>query len=142
MRAPVLVLLVAMLLAGCGGGSGSGSPAYPDRAERPYSEPVDEPGFDGDDPALSLLPDSEAADRRLLRGLGHRADFRVPRSGVRDTRPGPLAYAVVARMWNELDIPDPRFRRLNAGQRALFALQWADWEILDGGFDQFFFNSA
>jgi len=45
-------------------------------------------------------------------------------------------------MWNELEVPDPRYARLSAGQRALFALQWPDWEILDGGFDQFWYNDA
>jgi hypothetical protein len=35
-----------------------------------------------------------------------------------------------------------RRTRLNAGQRALYALTWADDEILDGGFWQFFSNNS
>jgi hypothetical protein len=142
MRVPVLVLLVLASLTGAACGAGHAAPQLPDRAPRPYTAPADDPGFNGDDPGLSLLPDSHAAEVRLLERLGHRRDFRIPYRAVRDRRPGPIAWAVIARMWNEIDVPDPRYGRLNAGQRALFALQWADYEILDGGFDQFWFNSA
>lgn len=142
MRAPVLVLLLVASLACAGCGAGHEASTLPARAGPQATASAAAPGFGGDDPALSLLPDSQAAEVRLLKRLGHRRDFRVPRPAVRDTRPGPLAWAVIARMWNEIDVPDPRYGRLNAGQRALFALEWADYEILDGGFDQFWFNSA
>ena len=37
---------------------------------------------------------------------------------------------------------DPRYNRLTPGQRALYVLSWADAEILNGGFSQFYFNST
>jgi len=132
--------LLVLVCAGCGGDDASEPPS--DDAQHAYTAPGAEPGIDSDDPGLSLLPDSRAAELRLLKRLGHRPDFRIPRRALHDARPGPLAFAVIARMWNEIEVPDDRYGRLNAGQRALFALEWADYEILNGGFAQLWSNSA
>jgi hypothetical protein len=132
----VAVVLLSLTLAACGGGSAD-APPRDDRTGWPGidGEPADTEDIDPFDPAYSLAPESDAAERRLLRRLGRREDFRVPRDAVEDLPDGALARAVVARMWHELALPGRRYERLNDGQRALFAMQTADAEILDGGFD-------
>jgi hypothetical protein len=143
----LLLILAALSLATATAACGSsGDPEPPQQADGGFYEPPEpEPGFDPLDPATNLLPDSNEAEQALIERLGNRRDFRVPRKVVGDLAEGPLARAVIARIWHELDTPyepDPRYRRLNEGQRALYALQWADAEILNGGFDQLWSNST
>jgi hypothetical protein len=142
-RLLLLVIASAGLLA-CGSAEPQ-TPVAETPAPREFNEPPADSDIDESDPARSLLPDSPDAEKALMRKLGKRRDFRVPREAVAELTGGPLARAVIARIWNELDTPyepDPRYRRLTPGQRALFALQWADAEILNGGFDQFWANDT
>jgi hypothetical protein len=142
-RATVLALAalaVASSITSCGSASDPdrSEPAASDEFYRPPT--TTEPGFDPLDPAVDLLPESNAAEDAFMKRVGNRRDFRIPRSAVSDLPEGPLARAVIARIWHELETPsapDPRYNRLNPGQRALYVLQWADAEILNGGFDEF-----
>ena len=127
---------------GCGGANDA-EPQFPARsATEAATEPTPEKGFDPADPAYDVIPESDAAEQRLLARAGHRKDFRVPRSMVAGLKPGPMVHAAIVRVWNEVDPSDPRYKQLSPGQRALFALLWADYEILNGGFDQLWFNSS
>jgi hypothetical protein len=139
LRAIALTALVVVCASGCGGGD-----SRPDRraADETAQEPRPEPGFDPLDPRYDTLAESAAAERKLLARAGHRRDYRVPRSLLAGLGPGPLAHTAVVRISNEIAPDDARYRRLNPGQRALFALMWADAEILNGGFDQFLFNDT
>jgi hypothetical protein len=143
----VLLIVAALgltaMLAACGSAA-EPEPAQPAQ-DGFYEPPEPEPGFDPLDPALNLLPETNEAEQALIQRLGRRRDFRIPRGEVAGLAEGPLARAVIARMWHELEIPhgdDRRYRRLNEGQRALYALQWADAEILNGGFEQFWSNDT
>jgi hypothetical protein len=98
--------------------------------------------YDVDDPAYALEAESEASDQRLIAHLGNRPDYRVPRRAVAGLRGGPLAHAVIARAWHDFEPDDRRYRRLDAAQRAVYALTWADFEILDGGISQLLLNTA
>jgi hypothetical protein len=149
MRRPtsLLALLAALLLAGCAGelpdGDGDGPEPRPPVASAPVTEPDEEVAdYDLEDPAYSLMADSEESDRELVARLGTRADYRVPRKAVAGLRDGPLAHAVIARVWNDLELDHLNYARLDAGQRAVYALTVADFEILDGGLWQLWFNSA
>jgi hypothetical protein len=142
----VLVAALAVVMSGCGGAgaedtvptaesaSGAVTPAAP--------EPTADPGFSPDDEAQSILPDSVAAEDRLIKRLGVRTDFRVHRAPLAALEDGPLVAAVTATMRRDLTPDDPGVRRLNSGQRALFAMWWADAEVLNGGFDQFLRNDT
>jgi hypothetical protein len=140
----LLLVLVVGLLVACGTPAGGPTPEPQTTpiADATPTEPVPEPGFNPDDPALDTLAASDAARRRLLARIGHRADFRVPRSVVAGLDLGPLVVAVVSRPFIELSGDDPRLRRLNPGQRAVHAIYVADFEILNGGFEQLWDNSS
>lgn len=146
MRRLVPLLLAALALASVACGDDDAPPAGPPAAHAPASAapPPDEPepDYDADDPAYSLLAESEAADRTLVARAGHRADFRVRAAAVRGLHDGPLAHAVVALALLEIEPGAPGYARLNPEQRTVYALTWADDEILNGGFWQFFYNST
>jgi hypothetical protein len=133
----LVAFLIAVASSGCGHGSagddrGGSTPA----AERP------DPGFDPDDPAYEVAPESRAPDARRLSLLGTSPDFRVRRSALAGLKPGPLARTAIARIWNKIVMPDERYWLLTEGQRALFALQLADYEIRQGGFDRLWFEKS
>lgn len=145
MKRALVVLLAVAALAGCGGdpapgAKDDGAAAVADTSGWP-EEVTPEPGFDPDDPALSTIPDDEAHADEIVRKAGKRKDFRVPASAVRGLDLGPLVLAVVTRPFYELDTEDA-IDRLNKAQFAVYALYYADFEILNGGFSQFWFNSS
>lgn len=115
-------------------------PAGPSPSSSPPMEPTAD--YDTDDPAYSLLGESEATDRMLIARAGRRADYRVPAALVAGLSDGPLAHAVNVRAFWEIEPGDAAYGRLNADQRAVYALTWADDEILNGGFWQFFYNDT
>jgi uncharacterized protein DUF4375 len=90
----------------------------------------------------------EALERdraRARRRLGDRPDFKIPQRAIAGKDDYETWFTVIERIFLELDTPyrpDPRFERLTPGQRALYVLYWADAEILNGGFSQFYFNST
>jgi hypothetical protein len=139
MKRALIVLLAAMAAAGCGdtraADGDTASTGWP-------AEPTPEPGFDPDDPSLSIIHESDASRRALLRRVGERRDFKVPRHLAGGLEDGPLVLAVVARPFDELAADDPAVRRLNEGQRAVYAMYVADFEILNGGFAQLWDNSS
>jgi hypothetical protein len=141
---PYLAILLALVaLAGCG--SSEPEAVLPMPEDYPSEWPAEmtpEPGFDPDDPAIQTIPDDGAHVDRLLRAAGNRKDFKVPAKTVAGLEDGPLTLAVVTRPFNELPGEESAVRRLNAGQLAVFALYYADFEILNGGLSQFWFNSA
>ncbi len=70
-------------------------------------------------------------------------DFRIPRSNVLHAD-DPWGE-IIDEMWFELKTPyepDPRLAELTPGQRALYALRWTVWEVSNGGFHQYFWNST
>jgi hypothetical protein len=146
MKSCLAVLLAAVVLAGCGGSEPDSvvplPDDYADSSEWPALELTPEPGFDPDDPAIDTIPDDDAHREELLRRAGDRRDFKVPASMVSGVEDGPLVLAVVTRPFNELGGDEAAERRLNAGQRAVYAIYLADFEILNGGFSQFWLNSS
>ncbi len=100
-----------------------------------------EPGFDPDDPALQTIPENSGHADQIIRNAGKRRDFKVPVSAVAGLEDGPLVLAVVLRPFYEL-AGDSGRRRLNEGQRAVYAMYVADFEILNGGFSQLWFNAS
>jgi hypothetical protein len=140
MKRVLAVLLAASAITGCGD-TEDGDPGDPAAGSWPV-EVTPEPGFDPDDPALSTIPYDDASRQKLLRRAGERRDFRVPRDMLDGLQDGPLVLAVVARPFDELAGDEPAVRRLNAGQRAVYAMYLADFEILNGGFAQLWANSS
>jgi hypothetical protein len=139
MKRALAPLLVAAALAGCGGEDPVAAEDEPPAATWNLAgEP--EPGFDPDDPALQTIPDDSAHADEVIRAAGKRRDFKVPVSAVAGRKPGPLVLAVVLRPFYELG-DGSAMRRLNRGQRAVYAMYLADFEILNGGFGQFWFNT-
>ncbi|MCW2997754.1 MAG: hypothetical protein JWN65_1303 [Solirubrobacterales bacterium] len=137
---------MCLALGGCGGASDSegrhgGTPAAASSTDG-SAEPKPEPGFDPDDPALNTIPESDASRQALIERIGNRRDFKVPRRVVAGLRDGPLVLAVVVRSFMELEADDPGVRRLNDGQRAVYAMYVADFEILNGGFEQLWHNTS
>ena len=66
-------------------------------------------------------------------------DFRILREAARVDP----EWAVIDRIWTELDTPyrpDRRLDDLTPGQRAIYALTWIRSEVQNGGFDQCFYN--
>lgn len=94
------------------------------------------------DPALQTIPDDSAQADEIIRKAGRRRDFKVPVSAVAGLKAGPLVRAVVLRPFYELADDKSGLRRLNEGQRAIYAMYVADFEILNGGFSQLWFNSS
>jgi hypothetical protein len=142
MKRALVVLLAAMAAAGCGGtpvaeeGTGdSSSTGWP-------AHPTPEPGFDPDDPALSTIPESDASRQALLGRVGNRRDFKVPAGVAARLQDGPLVLAVVVRPFSEFAGDEAAVQRLNHGQQAVYAMYVADFEILDGGFEQLWTNSS
>jgi hypothetical protein len=136
MKRALVVLLAALAVAGCGSTPVAESTGWP-------AEATPEPGFDPDDPALSTIPENDASRRALLRRVGDRRDFKVPTGVVAGLRgDGPLVLAVVVRPFDELAGDEPAVRRLNRGQRAVYAMYLADFEILNGGFAQLWTNPS
>jgi hypothetical protein len=138
------VVLVTLVLAGCSATAHPGAaPTIPGPREWPASEPTPEPGFDPLAREVGYEPDSMAADRALRRRLGHRDDYKVPAGAVAGLPPGPLAGAVTSRMFAEFrTVRDPRYEHLTPGQKAVYGLEVADEEILNGGFDQYWYNPS
>jgi hypothetical protein len=137
------MLLAAAVLAGCG----KDSIVVEDESATANSgwvgvEPTPEPGFDPMDPALQMIPDDSAQAEEIVRKAGKRRDFKVSASAIAGLAPGPLVCAVVLRPFYELADDESGLPRLNEGQRAVYALYVADFEILNGGFEQFWFNSS
>jgi hypothetical protein len=62
--------------------------------------------------------------------------------------PGNAYWRIVHQVWNKISIYDgeevfaSQFNRANTKQRYLFAAYWCQSEVRNGGFHQFFWNSA
>lgn len=143
MKRALTVLLAAAVLAGCGK-----DPVVVEDASATADsgwvglELTPEPGFDPMDQALQTIPDDSAQADEIVRKAGKRPDFKVPASAIVGLEPGPLVRAVVLRPFYELADDESGLRRLNEGQRAVYAMYVADFEILNGGFGQFWSNSS
>jgi uncharacterized protein DUF4375 len=73
-------------------------------------------------------------------------DFRILRSALKDpSDPEQVVWDVIEPMYEELKTPyedDDRLAQCALGQRALYALYWTHSEVVNGGFQQFFYNST
>ncbi len=143
MKHALTVLLAVAALAGYGGNTVVVTDESP-AADAGWIglEATPEPGFDPDDPALQTIPDNSTHADEIIRKAGKRRDFKVPVSAVAGLKAGPLVRAVVLRPFYELAGGEAALRRLNRGQRAIYAMYLADFEVLNGGFSQFWFNSS
>jgi Domain of unknown function (DUF4375) len=136
--APTVAVLA--LVGGCGGHDDSEQSAadvYQEVRKRDSTEPAPD-----DSRAEETLRRDRAEARRRF---GTRPDFRIPPAAIRGKDDYEVWMAVTDRIFLELKTPyspDPRFDRLGPGQRALYVLSWADAEIGNGGFSQFYFNST
>ncbi|MBJ7331276.1 MAG: hypothetical protein JHC95_15390 [Solirubrobacteraceae bacterium] len=132
-----LLMLLALAVAGCGddvAGSATSTvpapvPVHQDEADAAYAY----------DPAVDVIPDSQAQIDRLMTGLGDRPDYKVKLDTVKDLPRGQLTYAVIARMWKQWNATgEYRFLAdVNPTQRAVFNLVLADSEIQRGGFAEY-----
>jgi hypothetical protein len=75
-------------------------------------------------------------------------DFCIDPTSVEGTSDADLAWAVIEPLWDAIDFSQG-YRAVVAvlalatpGQRGLFALDWCQKEIRNGGFEQFFLNST
>lgn len=138
-RALAALLATLVIVAGCGAAE-EPEPA-PAANAWPAAELTPEPGFDLDDPALQTIPDDKESADKLIRRAGTRRDFKVPRDMLDGLEDGPLVRAVALRPFYEI-IDPAGARRLNDGQRAVYSIYLADFEILNGGFAQLWENSS
>ena len=142
MKRALVVLLAAMAAAGCDGTPAAEEGTVASSSTGWPAHPTPEPGFDPDDPALSTIPENDASRQALLRRVGTRRDFKVPAGVVARLHDGPLVLVVVVRPFSELAGDEPALQRLNRGQRAVYAMYMADFEILNGGFAQLWSNAS
>jgi hypothetical protein len=133
----------AAVLGGCGDdASEPGQTPAPTRAATAPATPTTEPGFDPDDPAISIIPEDGKEIDALVSQAGKRDDFRIPRGVAAGKPDGPLLLAWVARPFYEPPAGDAWIDGLNPGQRAVYSMFVADFEILNGGFYQLWTNSS
>jgi hypothetical protein len=73
-------------------------------------------------------------------------DYRIPMSSVKGMDDASLAWAVIDPLWDVIRFSLGYYavaqilETVTAGQRALFALDWCQKEVRNGGFEQFFSN--
>jgi hypothetical protein len=138
MKRALVVLVLAAVVGACGGSTpAEESPADTTR-DWAAIERTPEPGFDPADPTLETIPEDDAHAQLLIKRAGTRKDFKIPRDMAEGLDLGPLVLAVVLRPFQEAD--DTVMRHMNAGQRAVYAMYLADFEILNGGFSQLWEN--
>ncbi len=133
LRALVMIAFV-VALAGCGAGGD----------DQAVDAPTDEPAEYQYDPETDVTPESQEYIDRLVARLGESPDYKVRREVVEDLPSGQLAFAVVARIWEDMASSgrQPAPDQFNAGQRAVFGMILADFEILNGGFWQYWYNTS
>ena len=95
---------------------------------------------------------ASAPDRRTLekiedvrRRLGTRGDFKIPQRALAGKSANDVWWTAIERIfWEFLHDPfdEPRLQRLTAGQRTLYVLHLTEFELYNGGFDQFYTNST
>jgi hypothetical protein len=74
-----------------------------------------------------------------------RRSLKIPRSLLRDeTDPEQVMWDVIEPMWSlgPPEKPDDRRAAASRGQQALHALHWLLYEVVTGGFDQFFVENT
>jgi len=75
-------------------------------------------------------------------------DFRIERESALKLSDASLAWAVIEPLWNAIDfsgdwpVVSAILAQATVGQCELFALDWCQKEIRNGGLDQFFHNST
>jgi hypothetical protein len=139
----VMGILFVAVLCGCADdGKQSSSTPTTTAAQTLPAEPTTEPGFDPEDPAISIIPEDGDEIDKLVRRAGKRDDFRIPRGVAAGKLDGPLVLAWVARPFYDPPASDAWVQDLNAGQRAVYSMFVADFEILNGGFYQLWTNSS
>ena len=130
----MVVAIVAAALAGCGGEA-------PHPTARPAittvrTAPAEDlgPVVDVDSDRWSLELDDEVTIFALAARSGRRADHRVPPQLLRGRHDADLVRAAIAEIWTDVDPGGRSLRTLNASQRAVYALAWADEDLANGGF--------
>lgn len=74
--------------------------------------------------------------------------FRLLKSQIEGMDNGKAAWAVIEPLWSAVDFSKGRkhvtetLSRATEGQKLLFAVDWCQKEVRNGGFEQFFLNSA
>lgn len=138
--------VAAVLLVALTGGAGTvgcdGATSDPARSASTTPSVPERIGYDHD-PSVEVVPASQKEIDELLPRLGRRPDYKVPRSVVRRLPSGRLSFAVVARLWADLERTGrmPPASGLTAGQKAVFGMILADFEILNGGIRQYWMNT-
>jgi hypothetical protein len=134
-----VVALVGVLAAGaaptgCGGGGGGAQ--LQQRAQPAVTTPAPAlgPAIDLHDARWSLELDDDVTVLGLAARSGRRADHRVPPRLLRGRRDADLVRAAIAEIWIDVDPGGRSLRTLNASQRAVYALAWADEDLANGGF--------
>jgi hypothetical protein len=126
--------LVALVVCGCGGRRAQPATTTTTRAApaRPASDLG--PPIDVDDDRWSLRMDDDVTLLPLAARSGRRADHRVPARLLRGRHDANLVRAAIAEIWTDVDPGGDSLRTLNADQRAVYALVWADEDLAVGGF--------
>jgi hypothetical protein len=138
----VLTILCAAAFCGCDDASDSQTNPARTTAQTLPAEPTTEPGFDPDDPAISILPEDNDAIDALIREAGRRNDFRIRRGVAAGKLDGPLVLAWVGRPFYDPPADNAWIDDLNPGQLAVYSMFQAHFEILNGGFHQLWTNSS
>lgn len=74
--------------------------------------------------------------------------YRIPEANTKEMDEGDLAWAVIEPLWAAVDFSKgggfvtETLSGATEGQRLLFAVDWCQKEVRNGGFEQFFINSA
>jgi hypothetical protein len=132
-RRVIAIVVAAVLVGGCG----SGQRARPTgtTTAKPAAPAEDlGPVVDVHDDRWALELDDDVTILGLAARSGRRADHRVPPRLLRGRRDADLVRAAIAEIWTDIDPGGRSLRTLNAGQRAVYALAWADVDLANGGF--------
>jgi hypothetical protein len=129
-------VLVALLVAGCGGGGTERQAPTVTRAAPAKRAERLGPVVDARSARWALRMADDATLVPLAARSGRRADHRVPARLLRGRHDANLVRAAIAEIWTDVDPGGDSLRTLNRAQRAVYALAWADTDLGYGGFFQ------
>ncbi|MBW3623229.1 MAG: DMP19 family protein [Armatimonadetes bacterium] len=74
-------------------------------------------------------------------------DFFISASKIQGLDPASISWTVIEPLWEAIDFSKPKsifpiLSEVSPGQRALLCVDWCQKEVRNGGFEQFFLNSA
>jgi hypothetical protein len=129
-----MTVVATAALAGCGAQQPSPTTVPAPHRPAPTTTAGLGPAIDADDARWSLRMDDDVTLLALAARGGRRADHRVPAPLLQGRHDANLVRAAIAEIWTDVDPGGESLRTLNRGQRAVYALAWADEDLANGGF--------